>query len=68
MAKEDIMKAMTNGYRPSMLCIEDPLLEGSLIAKVSLWHVCVFAHEWRFDFMHLFCWGFSEVDLSELRF
>lgn len=41
MAKEDIMKAMTNGYRPSMLCIEDPLLEGTLIAKVSLWHVCV---------------------------
>uniref|UniRef100_A0A3B4WLL2 Terminal nucleotidyltransferase 4A n=1 Tax=Seriola lalandi dorsalis TaxID=1841481 RepID=A0A3B4WLL2_SERLL len=25
-AKEEIMKAMTNGYRPSMLCIEDPLL------------------------------------------
>uniref|UniRef100_A0A672LPK5 Terminal nucleotidyltransferase 4A n=1 Tax=Sinocyclocheilus grahami TaxID=75366 RepID=A0A672LPK5_SINGR len=28
MAKEDIMKAMSNGYRPSMLCIEDPLLPG----------------------------------------
>lgn len=27
-AKEEIMKAMTNGYRPSMLCIEDPLLPG----------------------------------------
>ncbi|XP_064908790.1 terminal nucleotidyltransferase 4A isoform X5 [Columba livia] len=25
-AKEEIMKVMTNGYRPSMLCIEDPLL------------------------------------------
>uniref|UniRef100_A0A3B4Z7D3 Terminal nucleotidyltransferase 4A n=1 Tax=Stegastes partitus TaxID=144197 RepID=A0A3B4Z7D3_9TELE len=25
-AKEEIMKSMTNGYRPSMLCIEDPLL------------------------------------------
>ncbi|KAG1947299.1 terminal nucleotidyltransferase 4A [Pimephales promelas] len=29
MAKEDIMKAMSNGYRPSMLCIEDPLLPDS---------------------------------------
>lgn len=28
-AKEEIMKAMTNGYRPSMLCIEDPLLPGA---------------------------------------
>lgn len=27
-AKEEIMKAMTSGYRPSMLCIEDPLLPG----------------------------------------
>ncbi|XP_071592812.1 terminal nucleotidyltransferase 4A isoform X4 [Heliangelus exortis] len=25
-AKDEIMKVMTNGYRPSMLCIEDPLL------------------------------------------
>ncbi|ELW70170.1 DNA polymerase sigma [Tupaia chinensis] len=25
-AKEEIMKAMTSGHRPSMLCIEDPLL------------------------------------------
>uniref|UniRef100_A0A3B3ZJU1 Terminal nucleotidyltransferase 4A n=1 Tax=Periophthalmus magnuspinnatus TaxID=409849 RepID=A0A3B3ZJU1_9GOBI len=25
-AKEEIMKSMTNGSRPSMLCIEDPLL------------------------------------------
>jgi len=30
MAKEDIMKAMSNGYRPSMLCIEDPLLPGKI--------------------------------------
>lgn len=30
MAKEDIMKAMSNGYRPSMLCIEDPLLPGTI--------------------------------------
>lgn len=28
MAKEEIMKEMSNGYRPSMLCIEDPLLPG----------------------------------------
>lgn len=27
-AKEEIMKGMTNGYRPSMLYIEDPLLPG----------------------------------------
>ncbi len=32
MAKEDIMKAMSNGYRPSMLCIEDPLLPGTVQA------------------------------------
>ncbi len=32
MAKEDIMKAMSNGYRPSMLCIEDPLLPGAVQA------------------------------------
>lgn len=30
-AKEEIMKVMTNGYRPSMLCIEDPLLPGKTI-------------------------------------
>lgn len=29
-AKEEIMKAMTNGYRPSMLCIEDPLMPGKM--------------------------------------
>lgn len=31
-AKEEIMKAMTSGYRPSMLCIEDPLLPGKDLA------------------------------------
>lgn len=30
-AKEEIMKVMTNGYRPSMLCIEDPLLPGKIM-------------------------------------
>ncbi|KAK3507930.1 hypothetical protein QTP70_003819 [Hemibagrus guttatus] len=30
MAKEDIMKVMNNGYRPSMLCIEDPLLPAKI--------------------------------------
>lgn len=30
--KQEIMKAMTSGYRPSMLCIEDPLLPGELIS------------------------------------
>ncbi|KAF7467979.1 non-canonical poly(A) RNA polymerase PAPD7 [Marmota monax] len=30
-AKEEIMKAMTSGYRPSMLCIEDPLLPDNRI-------------------------------------
>ena len=28
MAKEELMKAMNAGCRPSMLCIEDPLLPG----------------------------------------
>uniref|UniRef100_A0AAR2LW02 Terminal nucleotidyltransferase 4A n=1 Tax=Pygocentrus nattereri TaxID=42514 RepID=A0AAR2LW02_PYGNA len=35
MAKEDIMKAMGNGYRPSMLCIEDPLLAGNDVGRSS---------------------------------
>ncbi|XP_012673690.1 terminal nucleotidyltransferase 4A isoform X2 [Clupea harengus] len=35
MAKEDLMKAMTNGYRPSMLCIEDPLLPGNDVGRSS---------------------------------
>ncbi|KAL0962103.1 hypothetical protein UPYG_G00335700 [Umbra pygmaea] len=35
MAKEDIMKVMTNGYRPSMLCIEDPLLPGNDVGRSS---------------------------------
>ncbi|KAJ8415680.1 hypothetical protein AAFF_G00402370 [Aldrovandia affinis] len=34
-AKEEIMKAMTNGYRPSMLCIEDPLLRGNDVGRSS---------------------------------
>nr|XP_060630040.1 terminal nucleotidyltransferase 4A isoform X2 [Anolis sagrei ordinatus] len=32
-AKEEIMKIMTNGYRPSMLCIEDPLLPGNDVGR-----------------------------------
>ncbi|TSK28254.1 Non-canonical poly(A) RNA polymerase PAPD7 [Bagarius yarrelli] len=35
MAKEDIMKVMSNGYRPSMLCIEDPLLPGNDVGRSS---------------------------------
>ncbi|TRY60220.1 hypothetical protein DNTS_026368 [Danionella cerebrum] len=35
MAKEDIMKAMSNGHRPSMLCIEDPLLPGNDVGRSS---------------------------------
>lgn len=34
-AKEEIMKAMTCGYRPSMLCIEDPLLPGGRIQAIE---------------------------------
>ncbi|KAM6899803.1 terminal nucleotidyltransferase 4A [Xenentodon cancila] len=34
-AKEEIMKAMPNGYRPSMLCIEDPLLPGNDVGRGS---------------------------------
>ncbi|KAM3596383.1 uncharacterized protein V6R79_013630 [Siganus canaliculatus] len=34
-AKEEIMKAMNNGYRPSMLCIEDPLLPGNDVGRGS---------------------------------
>ncbi|KAK5911459.1 hypothetical protein CgunFtcFv8_005630 [Champsocephalus gunnari] len=35
LAKEEIMKSMTNGYRPSMLCIEDPLLPGNDVGRGS---------------------------------
>lgn len=35
-AKEEIMKAMTSGYRPSMLCIEDPLLPGKGVTGTGL--------------------------------
>ncbi|XP_075396965.1 terminal nucleotidyltransferase 4A [Tenrec ecaudatus] len=34
-AKEEIMKAMPSGYRPSMLCIEDPLLPGNDVGRSS---------------------------------
>ncbi|XP_034747822.1 terminal nucleotidyltransferase 4A isoform X2 [Etheostoma cragini] len=34
-AKEEIMKAMINGCRPSMLCIEDPLLPGNDVGRGS---------------------------------
>ncbi|XP_072303790.1 terminal nucleotidyltransferase 4A isoform X2 [Eucyclogobius newberryi] len=34
-AKEEIMKSMTNGSRPSMLCIEDPLLLGNDVGRGS---------------------------------
>ncbi|CAH2283627.1 terminal nucleotidyltransferase 4A isoform X1 [Pelobates cultripes] len=34
-AKEEIMKAMANGYRPSMLCIEDPLLPENDVGRSS---------------------------------
>ncbi|XP_053570495.1 terminal nucleotidyltransferase 4A [Bombina bombina] len=34
-AKEEIMKVMANGYRPSMLCIEDPLLPENDVGRSS---------------------------------
>ncbi|XP_072535068.1 terminal nucleotidyltransferase 4A-like [Salminus brasiliensis] len=35
LAKEEMSKAMTNGYRPSMLCIEDPNLQGNDVGRSS---------------------------------
>uniref|UniRef100_A0A8B9HLU4 Terminal nucleotidyltransferase 4A n=1 Tax=Astyanax mexicanus TaxID=7994 RepID=A0A8B9HLU4_ASTMX len=35
LAKEEISKAMTNGHRPSMLCIEDPNLPGNDVGRSS---------------------------------
>ncbi|XP_073703936.1 terminal nucleotidyltransferase 4A-like [Garra rufa] len=35
LAKEEIMKVMENGYRPSMLCIEDPNLPGNDVGRSS---------------------------------
>uniref|UniRef100_A0A3B3QSG7 Terminal nucleotidyltransferase 4A n=1 Tax=Paramormyrops kingsleyae TaxID=1676925 RepID=A0A3B3QSG7_9TELE len=34
-AKEEIMRSMIGGYRPSMLCIEDPLLPGNDVGRSS---------------------------------
>ncbi|MGH0139730.1 UNVERIFIED_CONTAM: hypothetical protein FKN15_072679 [Acipenser sinensis] len=34
-AKEEIVKVMANGYRPSMLCIEDPFLPGNDVGRSS---------------------------------
>ncbi|XP_012577192.1 PREDICTED: non-canonical poly(A) RNA polymerase PAPD7 [Condylura cristata] len=34
-AKEEVVKAMTGGHRPSMLCIEDPLLPGNDVGRSS---------------------------------
>ncbi|XP_076827179.1 terminal nucleotidyltransferase 4A-like [Brachyhypopomus gauderio] len=35
LAKEEMMKAMTNGHRPSTLCIEDPNLPGNDVGRSS---------------------------------
>lgn len=35
LAKDDIQRCMENGYRPSMLCIEDPLTKGNDIGRSS---------------------------------
>ncbi|KAF7708001.1 terminal nucleotidyltransferase 4A-like [Silurus meridionalis] len=35
LAKEEMMKAMSSGHRPSMLCIEDPNLAGNDVGRSS---------------------------------
>ncbi|XP_046883737.1 terminal nucleotidyltransferase 4A-like isoform X1 [Hypomesus transpacificus] len=35
LAKDDMVKSMTNGNRPSMLCIEDPLQPGNDVGRSS---------------------------------
>ncbi|KAB5586586.1 hypothetical protein PHYPO_G00003410 [Pangasianodon hypophthalmus] len=35
LAKEEMMKAMSSGHRPSMLCIEDPNLPGNDVGRSS---------------------------------
>ncbi|XP_069814385.1 terminal nucleotidyltransferase 4A isoform X2 [Dendropsophus ebraccatus] len=49
-AKEEIMKAMANGYRPSMLCIEDPLLPENDVGRSSYGAVQV---QQAFDYAYL---------------
>ncbi|KAM4706126.1 terminal nucleotidyltransferase 4A [Rhinophrynus dorsalis] len=49
-AKEEIMKAMANGYRPSMLCIEDPLLPENDVGRSSYGAVQV---QQVFDYAYL---------------
>lgn len=39
--KEDFLSSMTDGNRPSILCIEDPLLPGRLIVLFYFQVVCI---------------------------
>ncbi|XP_063778840.1 terminal nucleotidyltransferase 4A [Pseudophryne corroboree] len=48
--KEEIMKAMANGYRPSMLCIEDPLLPENDVGRSSYGAIQV---QQAFDYAYL---------------
>ncbi|XP_075683037.1 terminal nucleotidyltransferase 4A isoform X3 [Rhinoderma darwinii] len=49
-AKEEIMKAMANGYRPSMLCIEDPLIPENDVGRSSYGAIQV---QQAFDYAYL---------------
>ncbi|XP_075068854.1 terminal nucleotidyltransferase 4A [Mixophyes fleayi] len=49
-SKEEIVKAMANGYRPSMLCIEDPLLPENDVGRSSYGAVQV---QQVFDYAYL---------------
>lgn len=49
-AKEEIMKAMANGCRPSMLCIEDPLLPENDVGRSSYGAIQV---QQAFDYAYL---------------
>ena len=44
MPKDDIQKNMENGYRPSLLCIEDPLnpgTESDKMTNIILFILCI---------------------------
>lgn len=37
MSKDEVLKGMLDGYRPSMLYIEDPLQPGTQTLSLTLW-------------------------------
>ncbi|TSL82494.1 Non-canonical poly(A) RNA polymerase PAPD7 [Bagarius yarrelli] len=50
LAKEEMLKVMSHGHRPSMLCIEDPNLPGNDVGRSSYGALQV---KWVFDYAYV---------------